>query len=110
MEEVSGHDVNYVDFVNSTVIDGWFILNRTCQRTEELIRKHASYAKLDYKRLTGRKRKQLDAKVYKLSVMRGEVDSGEKQNTKIQDYCKELEEWRRKYSSLAEEKKYCMKI
>ena len=28
MEEVSGHDVNYVDFVNSTVIDGWFIFEQ----------------------------------------------------------------------------------
>lgn len=105
MEGVSGQDVNYLDLINSTVTDGWFTLNRTCPRTEELVRKHASYAKMDYRRLTGRKRKQLDSKVYKLSVRRGEIDSRETQNTKIQDYCKELEEWRRKYSNLAEEKK-----
>ena len=102
MEEVSGHDVNYVDFVNSTVIDGWFILNRTCQRTEELIRKHASYAKLDYKRLTGRKRKQF--RCQSIQTQCQERRSRLWRETEHRDYCKELEEWRRKYSNLAEEK------
>jgi hypothetical protein len=87
------------------VTDGWFTLNRTCQRIDELICKHANYAKLDYKRLSGRKRKELDSKLYKLSVRRGEMESVQTMNTKIQEHRKELEEWKTKYSDLAEESK-----
>ena len=106
MAESPSHcDVNYIDFVNSTVMDGWFALNRTCQRIDKLIRKHANYAKLDYKRLSGRKRKELDSKLYKLSVRRGEMESVQTVNTKIQEHRKELEEWKTKYSDLAEESK-----
>ena len=105
MEGGSGHAFNYLDLVNLTVTDGWFTLNRTCQRTEESIRKHASYAKLDYKRLTGRKRKALDSKVYKLSIRRGEIDTVETHSTKLRDCTQELNEWRSKYSNIVEEKK-----
>ena len=31
--EGSSHAFNYLDLVNLTVTDGWFTLNRTCQRT-----------------------------------------------------------------------------
>lgn len=110
LEGGSGHAFNYLDLVNLTVTDGWFTLKRTFQRTEESIRKHASYAKLDYKRLTGRKRKALDSKVYKLSIRRGEIDTVETHSTKLRDCTQDLNEWRSKYSNIVEEKKKCMKI
>ena len=52
LEGGSGHAFDYHDLVNLTVMDGWFTIKRMCQRTEGSIRKHASYAQLNHKRLT----------------------------------------------------------
>ena len=65
----------YIDFLNSTVVDGWFIIRRDCDRVEKLLSKKAYVVNLTYRQTTGRKRKQLDDKVYKVSIRRNETET-----------------------------------
>ena len=65
----------YIDFLNSTVVGGWFIIRRDCDRVEKLLSKKAYAVNLTYRQTTGRKRKELDDKVYKVSIRRNETET-----------------------------------
>ena len=97
LEVTSGTEINYIDLLNATVVDGWFALKRNNERMNELLRKKSSAAKSSYKKTSGRKRNELDSKTYSLCVRRGESE--------VLDSYKEIEEWRKTYSELANEKK-----
>ena len=96
--------VTYVDLINATVVDGCFLLKRDCERVEESLRRYSSMAKQSYYKTAGRKRKELDKKVCKLSIRRGEIESPDALKSELQHCHEELEEWKKKYSNLAEEK------
>lgn len=55
---------SYIDLLNATVVDGWFTIRRGCLRIDDLLRKKASTAKQAFKQTTGRKRLELNKKVY----------------------------------------------
>ena len=105
LEFTSGAEINYIDLLNATVVDGWFALKRENERMNELLRKKASAAKISYKKTSGRKRKELDSKTYSLCVRRGELESVESLKSEVLDSYKEIQEWRKAYSDLANEKK-----
>ena len=98
-------ELNYIDLLNSTTVDGWFTIKRGCSRIEELLRKKSSSVKQAYRKTTGRKRQQLDTNVYKLSVRRMETESLEALKAEVENCQKDLEEWKKKYTDLENEKK-----
>ena len=57
-----------------------------------------------YKQTKGRKRKELDDKLYRLSVRRGEIDSNEVNKAEIKQCRDEAEMYKQKYSNLEKEK------
>ena len=95
LEFTSGAEINYIDLLNATVVDGWFALKRENERMNELLRKKASAAKISYKKTSGRKRKELDSKTYSLCVRRGELESVESLKSEVLDSYKEIQEWRK---------------
>lgn len=97
----SSSEVNYVDLLNATVVDGWFALKRDNKRIDESLRIHSCTVKKTYKKTNGRKRMALDRKVYSLSVRRGELESVESLKTEASKSYKELEEFRKMYTDLA---------
>lgn len=101
----SGEDVNFIDLLNATVVDGWFCLKRSNTRLNELIRKKAQTVRAMHKRTAGRKRKELDTKVYSLCVRRGELESIQALKSETMRINKELDEWRKSYTDLENEKK-----
>ena len=94
----------YIDLLNSTIVDGWFIVKRDCERIEKLLYKNAAVVKCTCRKTTGRKKKQLDDKVYKLSIRRNEIETVDSLRSELQKSQEEVEEWKRKYSDLAAEK------
>ena len=58
-----------------------------------------------HKKTPGRKRKELDNKVYSLRVSRGELESIQALKSGAIRIKKELEEWRKSYTDLKNEKK-----
>lgn len=98
-------NINHIDLLNSTVVDGWFVIRRDCLRIDEVLCRKANMAKQVYKNTAGRKRQQLDDKVYKLSVRRMETESLEALKSEVKKCQNELEEWKRKYVDLENEKK-----
>ena len=105
LESTSGEDVNYVDLLNATVVDGWFCLKRSNERIDELLRKKSQTVRLTYQKTSERKRTELDSKVYSLCVRRGELESVEALKSEALISCKEVEEWRKMYADLENEKK-----
>jgi uncharacterized protein YecE (DUF72 family) len=102
LETISSENVNYVDLLNSTVTDGWFVLKS--ERIEELLRKQAGAVKTAYRRMHGRKWVLLNNKVYKLSVRRGEIESIDIIRSEVSKSCEELEEYKKKYNDLEKER------
>ena len=98
LESTSGEDVNYVDLLNATVVDGWFCLKRSNERIDELLRKKSQTVRLTYQKTSERKRTELDSKVYSLCVRRGELESVEALKSEALISCKEVEEWRKMYT------------
>lgn len=96
LESTSGRDVNYVDLLNTTVVDGWFCLKHSNERIDELLRRNSILARLGYKKTSGRKRKELDSKMHSLCVRRGELESLEALKSEALNSYKEVEEWRKK--------------
>ena len=103
LEFTSGTEVNYIDLLNASVVDGWFALKRDNERMNELLRKKSNAAKLSYKKTSGRKRQDLDNKIYSLCVRRGKLESVELLKSEVLDSYKEIEEWRKTYSDLENE-------
>ena len=103
LEGVSSEDANFIDLLNSTVVDGWFVLKRDCKRIESLLNKKASDVKISYRKTSGRKRQELDDKVYRLSVRRGEIDSTEVDKSEIKKCRDEAEILKRKCGDLENE-------
>ncbi|KAL9977503.1 hypothetical protein ACROYT_G014911 [Oculina patagonica] len=87
-----------------SVVDGWFALRRNCQRVETLLFNKAYEVNLAYRKTTGRKRKQLDDKVYKLSIRRNETETMESLKSELEKSRVKLEEWKQKYIDLEAEK------
>ena len=50
----SGQNVNYVDFLNSTVTDAWVVIKS--ERVEEILRKQSATVKKAFESTKGRKR------------------------------------------------------
>ena len=105
LENTPAINPNYIDLLNSSVVDGWFTLRRDCQRINELLRKKASMVRQAYKKTAGKKRQELDEKVFKLSVRRMETESLEALKAEVENCQNELEEWKRKYVDWENEKK-----
>ena len=84
-----------IDLLNSTVVDGWFMVRRGCKRVEKLLYKTAPVVKSTYRKTSGRKKKQLDDKVYKLNIRRNEVETFESLKSEIE---------KEKFNDLAAEK------
>ena len=95
---------SYIDLLNATVEDGWFTVRRGCLRIDDLLRKKASMAKQAFKQSTGRKRQELDKKVYKLTVRRMETESVDALMAEVERCQNEVQEWKRKYADLENEK------
>lgn len=98
----SGQNVNYVDFLNSTVTDAWVVVKS--ERVEERLCKQSATVKNAFESAKGRKREQLKDKVYKLSVNRGETESIDQYKSKVNQSNEELEEYKKKCCNLEEER------
>ena len=61
-------------------------------------------AKQAFKQTTGRKRQELENKVYKLTVRRMETESVDALMAEVERCQNELQEWKRKYADLENEK------
>lgn len=103
-QSVSGEHVNYIDVLNSTVPDKWFVLKRNNQRIDEVLRKECSAVSSVCRRTKGRKRKSLNDKVYRLSVKRGEIETIEQLKTEVSIINQEFQEFKEKYHNLENEK------
>ena len=101
-QNTSGKNVNFVDFLNSTVTDAWFVVKS--ERIEELLQKQSAAIKVAFGGKKGRKRALLDDKVYKLSVKRGETESIDHYKSEASKSNDELEEYKRKLSDFEQEK------
>ena len=102
-QSVSGDNVNYIDVLNATVPDKWFVLKRNNQRIDELLLKECSAVSSVCRRTKGRKRKSLNNKVYRLSIKRREIATIE-QSTKVTIINHEFEEFKEKYHDLENDK------
>ena len=80
-------------------------MKRDKKHMNELLQKKSSAVKISYKKTLGRKRKELDSKTYSLCFRRGELESIELLKYEVLDSYKEIEEWQKTYSDLANEKK-----
>ena len=94
----SGQNVNYVDFLNSTVMDAWVVVKSEC--AEERLSKQSATVKT-FESTKGRKREQLKDKVYKLSVSRGKIESIDRYKSKVIK-TNELEKYKKNCSDLEE--------
>ena len=102
-QSVSGQNVNYIEVLNATVPDKWFVLKRNNKRIDELLRKECSAVSSVCRRTKGRKRKSLNNKVYRLSIKR-EVETIEQLKTEVSIINQEFEEFKEKYHDLENEK------
>ena len=100
----SCENVNYVDLFNLTVPDKWFALKPDNQRIEELLRKECSAVSVVCRKTKGRKRKMLDDKVYRLSILRGDIETTDSLKTEVGIINEEFEEFKEKYNDLEKEK------
>ena len=98
----SGQNVNYVDFLNSTVTDPWGVVKS--ERVEERLRKQSAAVKNAFESTKGRKREQLNDKVYKLSVNRGETESIDQYKSEVNKSNEELEKYKKKCCDLEQER------
>lgn len=80
-------------------------LKRSNAHLNGLIRKKAQKIRATHKKTPGRKRKEIDNKVYSLSVRRGELESIQALKSEAIKINKELEEWRKSYTDIKNEKK-----
>ena len=80
-------------------------LKRSNAHLNGLIRKKAQKVRATHKKTSGRKRKEIDNKVYSLSVRRGELESIQALKSEAIRINKELEEWRKSYTDIKNEKK-----
>lgn len=85
-------------------MDGWFSIRRDCERVEALLSKKAYVINSVYRQTTGRKKKELDDKVYKVSIRRNETDTLESLTSELEKSRVELTEWKKKYHDLEAEK------
>ena len=67
--------VTYIDLLNAT--DGWIVIKRNCQRIENLLANKLITVNATYRKTSGKKRKDLDDKIYKLSIRRYEPETVE---------------------------------
>ena len=96
---------SYINLLNATAMDGWFTVRRGCLRLDEyLLRKKGSMAKHAFKQTTGRKRQELDNKVYKLTVRRMEAESVDALMADVERCQSEVQEKKRMYADLENEK------
>ncbi|KAK2550893.1 hypothetical protein P5673_028414 [Acropora cervicornis] len=79
--------------------------DRSNAHLNDLIRKKAQKVRAIHKKTPGRKTKEIDNKVYSLSVRRGELESIQALKSEAIRINKELEEWRKPYTDLENEKK-----
>ena len=98
----SRQNVNFVDFLNSTVVDAWSVIKS--ERIEELLRKQSAAIKVAFGKTKGRKRALLDDKVYRLSVKRGETESIDYYKSEASKINDELKEYKKKHSDLNKRK------
>ena len=75
----------YIDLLNSTVVDGWFMVKRDCERIEKPLYKTVPVVKSTFTKTSGRKKKQLDDKVYKLSIRWNEVETFESLKSELKN-------------------------
>lgn len=80
------------------------MVKRECEHVEKLLNKTEAVVKSTYWKTSGRKKKQLDDKVYKLSIRRNEVKTFESLKSEIEKSQHELDKWKRKFNNLAAEK------
>jgi len=85
-------------------VDGWLTIRRGCLPLDDLLHKKASMAKQAFKQTTGKKRQELDNKVYKLTVRRMETESVDALMAEDERCQNEVQEWKRKYADLENEK------
>ena len=90
---------------NASVPDGWFVIKRECERIESLLYKQASYINSTVMKTKGRKKKELDLKLYRMSVQRGELESVEEHKSQASQCYDEFEEYKKNYSDLENAKK-----
>jgi len=94
----------YIDFLNASVMDGWFVIKSSCKRIEDLLYKNAMIASSVYTKATGRKKEALKEKKHKLSVRRNEVETVQSKQLELEKALSEVEEWRKQYDDLSAEK------
>jgi len=94
----------YIDFLNASVMDGWFVIKSSCKRIEDLLYKNAMKASSVYSKATGRKKEALKEKKYKLSVRRNETETVQSKQLELEKALSEVEEWRKQYDDLSAEK------
>ena len=80
------------------------MVKRECERVQKLLNKTEAVVKTTYRKTCGRKKKQLDDKVYKLSIRRNEEETFESLKSEIEKSQHELDKWKRKFNDLAAEK------
>lgn len=102
--ECTSVTTSYINLLNATAVDGWFTVRRGCLRIDDLLRKKGSMAKHAFKQTTGRKRQELDNKVYKLTVRRMEAESVDALMAEVERCQNEVQEEKRMYADLENEK------
>ena len=80
------------------------MVKRECECVEKQLNKTGAVVKSTYRKTSGRKKKQLDDRVYKLSIRRNEVETFESLKSEIEKSQHELDKWKRKFNNLAAEK------
>jgi predicted nuclease with TOPRIM domain len=86
------------------VPDKWFALKPDNQRIEELLHKECSAVSVVCRKTKGRKRKMLDDKVYRLSILRGDIETTDSLKTELGIINEVFEEFKEKYNDLEKEK------
>jgi hypothetical protein len=104
LEGASGKDANYIDLLNLTVADKWFVLKRDNQRVEELLRNKCNSVSYICRKTKGRKRQALNDNVYKLSVKRGEIETIDQLKSEVEMVNKEFDDFKVKYNDLEKQK------
>ena len=105
-KDSQGDSLDYLDLLNSWIPSGWFQVSRaTGFRIQERLRQEVGCVVNKYKSATGSKtRREFDGKVYSLNILVNELMSIKEMVDKAEHASQLVEEWRRKYSHLEEEK------
>jgi archaellum component FlaC len=105
-KDSKGDSIDYLDLLNSWIPNGWFQVSRaTGFRIQERLRREVGSVITKYKNAKGSKKKrELDDKVYSLTILVNELMSIKDIVDKAEHASQLVEEWRRKYSQLEEEK------